>query len=67
MGKTKEITPSEYAAYRGCTLQNITLHLRKGNKLPDVIKIKKYSRFYVLVVPAELKIPLIEMKGSVVQ
>jgi len=52
--KEKEVTPLDYARWRGCTLQNITKHLRKGNlaKLPGVLMVKKYSRFYVLVVAA---------------
>lgn len=50
--KVKEITPKDYAAAMGWTLQNVTKHLRKGNlhKLPGVLKAKKYSRFYVLEV-----------------
>jgi len=58
MAKTKEITPSEYAEYLGCTLNNVTKHLRNGKYqyLPDVVKVKKYSRFYILIVPASLEI-----------
>lgn len=56
MAKTKEITPKQYAEHLGCTLANVTKHLRKNNMtfLPDVIKVKKYSRFYLLVVPYNL-------------
>lgn len=52
--KTKRITPEQYAEWYGCTLQNITWHLRKGNVLPHVIKVIKYSRFYLLEVPESL-------------
>lgn len=51
--KTKDITPSEYAKLgilRGNTAQNISKHLRAGNMLPGVLKVKKFSRFYVLEV-----------------
>lgn len=47
----KDMTPAEYAKLAGCSLQNITKHLRKKKpKLPGVISIKKYSRFYLLEV-----------------
>lgn len=52
--KTVDITPKDYAKWRGCTLQNVTKHLRAGNELPHVIDIKRYSRFYLLVVPEGL-------------
>lgn len=59
MGKTKDITAKQYAAYKGCTPQNISKHVRQtGTKnLPDVIEIRYYSRFYLLVVPANLPTP----------
>jgi len=52
--KTKRITPIQYAQWCGQTLQNITYHLRKGNELPHVIRVIKYSRFYLLEVPDSL-------------
>jgi len=52
--KTKDITPLEYAKYRGWTLQNVTKHLRKGNSLHGVIKVKTFSRFYLLEVDQSL-------------
>lgn len=61
---TKEITPIQYADYKRWTLQNVTKHLRKKNDplsgLPDVIAIKKYSRFYLLEVLEELPVNSIE-------
>lgn len=53
---TKDITPKQYADFKGCTLQNITKHIRAGNalKLPYVIKLKNISRFYLLEVPENL-------------
>lgn len=51
---TREITVKEYAAIHGSTEQNIRKHIRKGNHLPGVIRIKRFSRFVVLVVPADL-------------
>lgn len=51
---TKQITPNQYAKWYGCTLQNITKHLRKENPLPHVIRVIKYSRFYLLEVPETL-------------
>ena len=59
MSKTKEITPQQYAKYLKCTKANVSKHLRNDNMeyLPDVIRVKKYSRFYLLVVDASLEIP----------
>lgn len=51
---TKDITPKQYANWYGCSLNNITKHLRKGNSLPHVITIKRWSRFYLLEVPKSL-------------
>lgn len=58
MSKTKEITPLQYSKYLGCSLSNVTKHLRNGKMqyLPDVIEVRHYSRFYLLVVPASLPI-----------
>lgn len=58
MTVTKEITTKQYADYRGCTAQNISKHIRNGkmNFLPDVLKVNKYSRFVLLVVPLSLDI-----------
>lgn len=54
---TKEITPASYAKLRGCKPQYIhkLLFDERIDLLPHVIEIKKFSRFYVLVVPNELK------------
>lgn len=49
--KTKEITPKQYAEYKKCTVANISKKLRTGVKLENVLEIKKFDRFYVLVVP----------------
>lgn len=55
---TKEVTAEDYAEYKGCTVQNIRKHIKNNNLhyLPDVIRIRKYSRFYLLVVPDRLPI-----------
>lgn len=55
---TKEITPLQYSKYLGCSLSNVTKHIRKGSLhcLPDVIEVKHYSRFYLLVVAANLPV-----------
>lgn len=47
---TKYVTPSQYAKWKGCTIQNITKHIRAGNGLPHVLSIKNFSRFYLLEV-----------------
>lgn len=56
---TKEITPHQYAKYLGCSESNVSKHLRNGKMehLPDVIEVKRYSRFYVLVVLDKIIIP----------
>jgi hypothetical protein len=55
---TKEITTLQYAKYLGCTSQNISKHIRNGRLefLPDVIRIKNYSRFKLLVVRIDLPV-----------
>lgn len=55
---TKEITPTQYANYLGCTVANVSKHLRNNKMqfLPDVIEVKKYSRFYLLVVDSDLAV-----------
>lgn len=55
MAKTKDITTAEYAKLKGCTEQNISKHIRKGNNLEHVIRIKHFNRFYLLEVPINLK------------
>lgn len=58
LNNTKEITPLQYSKYLGCSVANVSKHLRKNNMqhLPDVIDVKRYSRFYLLVVPASLPV-----------
>ncbi len=53
---TKEITAKKYAELLGCTEQNVTKHIRneKWDYLPHVIRVKRFSRFVVLEVPADL-------------
>ncbi len=59
MSKTKDITAKQYAAYLGCTEANVSKHIRNGKWqfIPDVLRLKRYSRFYLLVVDANLPIP----------
>jgi hypothetical protein len=52
--KTKDIEPSQYAAWYGCSLQNVTKKLRHNKKLQGVIRVKKFSRFYLLEVAADM-------------
>lgn len=56
---TKDITAMQYAAYKCCTVQNIRKHLRQTGlqKFPEVIDIKRYSRFYLFVVDESMEIP----------
>lgn len=53
---TKELTPKEYACLYKCSPTYIRKMLidDKLDKLPNVIEIKRYSRFYLLIVPADL-------------
>lgn len=52
----KEITPAQYAELRGCKPQYIHKLLidERIDLLPHVKEIKKFSRFYVLVVDKKL-------------
>ena len=43
-----KITPIEYAAERGITLQAVTKMIRDKGTLPGISKIEKFGRFYVL-------------------
>ena len=64
---TKMILPIEYAKLWGCNKSYIYKLLRndKGNKLPFVISIQKYSRFYTLEVPQTLtENDFIELKAA---
>jgi hypothetical protein len=56
--KTKEITPYQYARWYGCSPQYIHRLLLEENwqKLPKILEIKRYSRFYLLVVPIDLPV-----------
>ena len=54
--KTKDISPKQYAKWRGCHVSYIH-RLLLENKIEEmefVRKIKKYSRFYTLEVPHDL-------------
>lgn len=57
--KTKDITAMDYAIYKNWTVQNVRKHLRQTvlEKMPEVIDVKHYSRFYLFVVPEDLPIP----------
>lgn len=64
---TVDITPEKYAELAGCSIANVTKHLRKENfkYLPHIIRVKKYSRFYVLEVPETLtKDSFLELKSN---
>ena len=49
----KEITPIEYAEYKKCvpTYIHRLVQRKDFKRLPYVISIRKYSRFYLLLVP----------------
>lgn len=53
---TKEITPKKYAKWWGCHKSYIQrlLQNEQFDKLPNVIRVKKFGRFYVLEVPNNL-------------
>lgn len=54
--KTKDITPQQYADLKGWSAQYVHRLLGKGenNKLPFVLKVNKFGRFYTLEVPENL-------------
>jgi len=49
----KEITPAQYAKAKGCRVQYILKLLSDGKSVKHVMEVKKFSRFYVLVVPSD--------------
>jgi len=54
--ETKDISPVQYAKWYGCSTQNITKHIRnnKWKNLPHILRVKNWSRFYLLEVPKSL-------------
>jgi hypothetical protein len=52
----KELTPKNYANLYGCDPCYIRKILKQGdgNSLPFVKEVKRFSRFYVLVVPKKI-------------
>jgi len=57
----KEVTPQQYAKYKGISVQFIYLLVAglrqdKRNWLGDIKEIKHYSRFYLFMVDKSLKI-----------
>lgn len=54
--KTKDISPTQYAKWKGCSVQYVHKVLSRGEieKLEFVKQVKKYSRFYTITVPHEL-------------
>jgi len=63
--KTKRINAAQYAEWAGCTRQNITKHIANGTPLQHVIKITKYSRFYLLEVPESLNAESFETPNNI--
>lgn len=54
----KEITPADYAQLYGtrdAKPQYIQRLLKEGTPLPFVKEVKKFGRFYILVVPDDIK------------
>ncbi len=54
--KVKDISPIQYSRWMGVHKSYVHRLLKGGDisKMPFVRKIKKYSRFYTLEVPADL-------------
>jgi hypothetical protein len=48
--KIEQLTPKQYADYRGVSLSSVTECIRRQWNLPAVIKVQKFGRFYVLEV-----------------
>jgi hypothetical protein len=46
--KIEQLTPTQYAAIRGVTLQAVTDLIRRNRELPGVLEVKKFGRFYLL-------------------
>lgn len=52
----KEITPIQYAKYYGYHKSYVHRLLLKNewDKLPDILDVKRYSRFYLLIVSEDV-------------
>jgi hypothetical protein len=48
--KEVKVTAKEYAESRGISLQAVTKAIRMNHSLPNVKKIEKFGRFYVLTI-----------------
>lgn len=59
MNITKEITPIQYAKRAGFHKSYVHRLLKNEEieKLPNIIKVKKFSRFYILEVPIDFLEP----------
>lgn len=58
--KTQEIIAVQYADWKDCSRQYISRCIKNNKPLDEVFKVKKYSRFSVLVVPAHIKFNTVE-------
>lgn len=43
------MTVKEYAKLRGITVQAVTKAIRDGRKLPGIVRVEKYGRYYLLI------------------
>lgn len=43
------MTVKEYAKSRGVTVQAVTKAIRENRKLPGIIRVEKYGRYYLLI------------------
>lgn len=46
--KIEQLTPQQYADKRGISLSAVTERIREGLEMPGVVKVSKFSRFYLL-------------------
>ena len=52
--KTEKLTVEQYAKRRQMSPQAITQAIRKKNLLPDVAKVERFGRAYLLTVKKEI-------------
>jgi len=50
----KDITPTQYAKIKGCSLQNVTKSIREGRSLKHDVEIENFNRLDVRTGPSTL-------------
>lgn len=64
---TKDITPTQYAKWRKCSLSNIIKQIKYNRELPQVLEVKRFGRFYLLNVPISMNASTFRKRATLLQ